>query len=629
MIPAITVAARLGSTRRLLAALAVASIALGLAAAGPAAAGEYTVVQCAPVNRGFDDARFDRTHGADYGFGKHCDDAAEANSLQVRSITSSQAGRSGRISWLAPEGTRLVGVDLQARLRRDAGHRARLVYLGAGGVTSGELASGSDEPSSFAGYAGRPAGGRAGFAALLGCEERDGCPQSDQARVWIRDIRLTLHDDVAPSVALSGSLFDLGWRRGSMALAAQMTDSGSGLRSAGVTVNGRAVGLDAVWGCATAPGSSLATRMQPCAGARSIGATLDTARAPFADGANVVRVCGRDFGSAPQTGCAQRLVFVDNAAPDASFAGPPPVEDPELIEAAAADEHSGLASAAIAYRPLEGGTWRTVPTSRSGSQLSARVDSAAEPPGRYLFRLTATDQAGNVTETSRDGSGREMVLEFPLKAPTDLDGSIEGPASVDYGERPRFQGVLRAGRGPAAAGETVVVSERFDPGSSPAVVDHRVQTDAAGRFELRLNAGPSRRIVVSYAGSRRLQPASSQAGRLIVGGQASLRLSARRVRAGRRVRFEGSVGRLGAALPAAGKLVELQVREAGGGRYRTVRQAVRTDGGGRLRSSYRFGRFYTSATVYRFRLKVTPEAGWPYRAPAFSPARRLKVVPRR
>ena len=430
-------------------------------------------------------------------------------------------------------------------------------------------------------------------------------------------------------MALSGSLLEAGWRRGKAGLTAQLTDAGSGLRSAAVTVNGRPAGLDAAWSCATAPGGVLAVKMQPCAIGRSIAATLDTARGPFADGANLVRVCGRDFGSAPLQGCAQRLVFVDNAAPRASFSGPPAVEDPELITASAADEHSGLASAAIAYRPLGGGAWRTLPTSRSGSALSARVDSAAEPPGRYLFRLTATDVAGNATSTTRDGSGREMVLEFPLKAPSSVGGAIEGRARVGYGERPLFRGMLRAGRGPVAAGETVVVSERFDEGSSPAVRDHRVRTGADGRFELRLSAGPSRRVLVTYAGSRRLQPSVSAASRLTVAGRADLRLSTRRVRAGRRVRFEGSVGHLGAALPAAGKLVELQVKEAGGGRYRTVRQAMRTDARGWLRSSYRFGRFYTTPTVYRFRLKVTPEAGWPYRAPTFSRAKRLKVVPGR
>lgn len=614
--------------RRLIAGLATAAVGFALAAEDTAMAGEYTVVQCAGAHRGYDDARFERTNGGDYGFGKHCEEAGEGNSLQVKSITSTPSGRSGQIAWLAPAGTWLVGVDVQARLRRDAGHRARLVFLGPGGVESGLLASGTDDASGFTQFSARPSGGRAGFAAQLSCEERAGCPQSDQARTWVRELRITLRDDVPPTVALSGSLFDPGWRRGRLSLAGQLSDVGSGLRSVSATVNGGPVGLDAVWGCAIAPGTAFATRLQPCTPSRGIAAELDTARAPFANGTNLVRVCGRDFGASPLQGCAQRSVLVDNAAPTAAFSGPPATEDPELIKAVAGDAHSGLATASIAYQPLAGGPWRALPTQRSGSALSARVDSAREPAGRYLFQITATDLAGNATASSRRLDGEEMVLEFPLKTATSASGAVAGPAKVGYGERPMFSGMLRAARGPAPAGQTVLVSERFDPGSTPAVLNHEVRTDQSGHFELQLSAGPSRQVVVSYPGSLRYQPSSSQPSRLTVGGQAGLKLSARRVRAGRRVRFEGSVGHLGAAVPVGGKLVELQAREGGKGRYRTVRQAVRTDGNGRLLSSYRFGRFYSAPTVYRFRLKVTPESGWPYRAPTFSPARRLKVMPR-
>jgi hypothetical protein len=44
---------------------------------------------------------------------------------------------------------------------------------------------------------------------------------------------------------------------------------------------------------------------------------------------------------------------------------------------------------------------------------------------------------------------------------------------------------------------------------------------------------------------------------------------------------------------------------------------------------YRFDRFYRRPTRFRFRVKVIPEAGWPYLAPALSRSRVLTVVPRR
>jgi hypothetical protein len=72
----------------------------------------------------------------------------------------------------------------------------------------------------------------------------------------------------------------------------------------------------------------------------------------------------------------------------------------------------------------------------------------------------------------------------------------------------------------------------------------------------------------------------------------------------------------------------LQVRERGKIRFRTVGDALHTDPRGRVRSAYRFGRFYQNPVRFQFRLKVTRQARWPYRAPIHSPPKELKVVPR-
>jgi hypothetical protein len=82
----------------------------------------------------------------------------------------------------------------------------------------------------------------------------------------------------------------------------------------------------------------------------------------------------------------------------------------------------------------------------------------------------------------------------------------------------------------------------------------------------------------------------------------------------------------GAQIPAGGKLVELQVRE-GARRWGTVKEAFSTRGDGRYSTSYRFGTFYSRPVTFRFRVKVTRENGWPYKAPVRSRARRVTVVP--
>ena len=92
--------------------------------------------------------------------------------------------------------------------------------------------------------------------------------------------------------------------------------------------------------------------------------------------------------------------------------------------------------------------------------------------------------------------------------------------------------------------------------------------------------------------------------------------------------FSGTIGRYGARLPEAGKLVELQVDGGGIRRPRTVRQAFRTDAGGRWRIRYGFDRFYSHPTRFRFRLKVMPESRWPYLGPVYSNRRELTVLPR-
>ena len=381
--------------------------------------------------------------------------------------------------------------------------------------------------------------------------------------------------------------------------------------------------------CAVIAGSAMVSRTQPCAGSQRVAATLDTAAPPFADGANLVTVCARDYGSDGAPGCTQQTVMVDNSPPALALAGIDR-SDPELIRAPVADGHSGVAGGALAYRPVGGGAWRELPTELVAGELRARVDSSSERPGRYLLRATASDVAGNVAATSAGADGKEMIVTFPLRDATRLGASIGGRDHfiAGYDERPRLVGKLRDERGRALAGESVEVLERFAGGSTLEPVSHVVRTDAHGRYSARVARGPSRRITVRYAGSPRRLPAVAEPVRLGVRGAATLKISSRRVRAGRRAVFSGTIGRYGARLPEAGKLVELQVSGGGIRRPRTVRQAFRTDARGRWRIRYGFDRFYSHPTRFRFRLKVTPESRWPYLGPVYSTRRALTVVPR-
>lgn len=232
-----------GANMRVAAAV-LSLLAIALLALDPdaASAGRYEVVQCDRANRAFTDADFDRVNGGDYGFLYRCEEDEDANSLQIRSITGAPQGRSGRISWTAPAETRIVGVDLEARMRNDAGHQARLSFFDAAGNESGRIATGTDSAGTFEPY-GRNLedGGRQSFGASLTCVERDGCQASDQARNWIRSIDLTLEDRTPPKIVAGGSLIAGGWKRAGGGLSAVATDAGSGVRSFDIRVNGTAV----------------------------------------------------------------------------------------------------------------------------------------------------------------------------------------------------------------------------------------------------------------------------------------------------------------------------------------------------------------------------------------------------
>ncbi len=354
------------------------------------------------------------------------------------------------------------------------------------------------------------------------------------------------------------------------------------------------------------------------------------AHAPFTDGANALRVCAYDYGSGGAPGCVNRTIHVDNAAPELAFSDRRDRDDPELIRAAAADRHSGLAAGTIAYRPRAGGAWRELPTRLAGGHLQARVDSSSEPPGAYLFRAFAADRAGNRSISTSRADGSAMVVDFPLRERTRLRASIGGRrrAEAGYRSRPVLEAVLRDGEGEPVGDQEVELTERFAPGSSLAPVGRTLTTDGRGRIRARLSRGPSRTVAVGYAGSRRYLGAAADPVVLAVRGSARLDPIPRRVRAGRRVVFAGRIGVYGTAMPH-GKLIELQVRGGGVPRFRTVGRAFRTDSRGRWRMRYRFDRFYSEPTRFRFRLRVSRERHWPYLTPTVSRMRDLVVRPRR
>ena len=187
--------------------LVLCMIALLIACVAPSSAARRPVRRrpVRPLNREFADARFDQVNGGDYGFLYRCEEDEDANALQIRPITGSPKGgtggspgrrRPGRGSW--PPTSR--------RGRNDAGHEARLSFLGDRDEEVGRIATGSDGATGFERYVRELGdGGRAGFAATLACTAGSGCAASDRAKAWLRSVRLTIDDRRAPAPVVGGS----------------------------------------------------------------------------------------------------------------------------------------------------------------------------------------------------------------------------------------------------------------------------------------------------------------------------------------------------------------------------------------------------------------------------------------
>jgi hypothetical protein len=616
------------------AAAARMAIALGLmlgiciAAAGPASADDatYTVVKCGELNRTLSEARV--AVNPQYAVRRLCADAPSEFSTRIESIGGAGHGRWGAVRWQAPEATAFTGVRLQARLRRDAGHRSRVFMAQADGRETVRVATGEDDPTGWKPV--RWDGPRQEqFVASLDCQRTPDCPQSDAAKTWIREIQLELVDYANPTVAATGTMYSGEWLTGTQRVEAQLADAGSGLTDATVQVNGSELTLLAFECPGAIVASVSAESMSPChASADFTPVEPSTNSPPFHDGQNTVSVCAHDF--AGNETCDERTVRVDNTPPTVAFADLQDPEDPELIRAVVGDATSGLSTGQISFRAVGHEPWRPLDTQLVGGELRARVDSAAEVSGEYEFMAVAVDVAGNTESTTLREDGLPKRLDFPLRSGVELTAAIKpgGSKRVDirYGKRARVVGTLIGRDGEPLGGQEIDVVERFPDG---ALIERRlttVRSNARGGWRTRLRAGPSRSVSASFAGTPRYLGAQASGGRVSVSTKASFKVSRARVPEGNDVVFKGKVRSRGARIPRGGKLLELQVRQRAG-RWITVREAFRTRSSGRYRMRYRFGRFYAFDTRFRFRVKIAREADWPYR-PVKSRPRSVTVLAR-
>jgi hypothetical protein len=313
----------------------------------------------------------------------------------------------------------------------------------------------------------------------------------------------------------------------------------------------------------------------------------------------------------------------DPEPPELGFEDPSS-SDPTLVSVLVTDKVSGPAGGQIELSAEGSGIWHALPTRRDGSRLVARIDDAGFPAGSYVLRATAHDQAGNQNVTGLRLDGRPMAVTLPLRIPTSVTAGVLARRTIRSrdGRRARHRrGVLvpRArvpfGRAVRIAGRVTTRDRRPLPGAEVRVLSRNstapeqvlavLRTNQRGRYTYVVRASATSVLRVLYAGTATTLPSQREVA-LLVPAASTIASRPRRVRNGQAVSFAGSLRSL--PLPAAGKLVELQVVLSG--RWQTFR-TVRTDGDGRWRVRYRFRRS-CGFILYRFRARLPAEAGYPF-----------------
>jgi hypothetical protein len=315
----------------------------------------------------------------------------------------------------------------------------------------------------------------------------------------------------------------------------------------------------------------------------------------------------------------------DPTPPTASIA-PENTDDPTQIHVLASDDVSSVVGGEVEIQRDGENMWRPLPTSVVGDGLRATLDDSQFADGKYRIRARVVDAAGNERSTSQTTDAHAASVVLPLRIKTRLAvGRVSRVrARSSRGRKPRYRRVVnmkpRAGYGrtirlhgrlttpganPVAAGPVEIWEQLSLPGA-PWTPIASLATSKTGRFTYNALRGPSRLVEFRYGGTATIRPRTSTVS-LLVRGSTSFDVDRHRVRNGEDVEFRGHVR--GRPLPAAGKLVELQVFTRD--RWRTFAQPRADAATGRWNYRYRF-ESVRGTQHFRFRARVRKETGYPY-----------------
>lgn len=362
-------------------------------------------------------------------------------------------------------------------------------------------------------------------------------------------------------------------------------------------------------------------------------------------GVFTLRIWLRDeAGNADSSSAVEIPMRLDDVPPGIAFEpvpDPAGAELPATVSARVSDEHSGAAKGQIAYRRVNAEHWIDLPSKLeegevAGSARLVAVVPGSLEPGTYVFRADAEDAAGNTASTTRRADGTEMALRKvppPVGPSRPAAGQGDGSraaqraktrlfaelrwrkrrgqsVTVPFGAGASLSGRLLNTVGAGLGGRRLRATSRPSHGALARRQVEIVRTGPRGGFKLALQAGPSRRITISFAGEQGLDAARRPGLSLRVRGSAILNATPRNLRNGQSVSLWGRVRTRGTPVPRRGKLVAIQYFESDSRLWRPV-LVTRSNHSGRFRARYRF-RYITGTARIRLRAVVLAEERWPY-----------------
>jgi len=470
--------------------VALALLALVVLMPALARAGNYVVAECSPgLNSDAPDAGYSYS-SSHYQPAVDCTPGGPG--LSVRHTLGS--GETGTVqgafgAWVfqAPAGTYIVGGSVFYRLATESGQHGFLAVS----PDSGEGTAFAVTNDNQGHETGIPPGPSRYLVIRLECtqpNEGNRCvgPASG-ASASAKQIRIALADVSQPTLIEGGSLFSGAELRGPQTVDVGATDQGGGIQSIQISVNGQAAaGDDFSAGCNPLPGA-LTSRMVPCPLSAEKTYTLDTAEAPFKEGANTVSVCAYDYAQTgtPNGVCHSHEILVNNLCPASSVAG------------------ASRITAGFAGNKL---TERTLPFRHKALIRGRLLDAAGQPvrgaqvciqahtdlPGRafHLAATTTTNENGGWSYKTNRGPSRLFRIAYRY-------GSFETGEALALHIRSRSTLHLSTHRtpihkkvyftgelpGPSCAGRTAYVTVTV-PGAKRKVIVKQGTTDPLCHFRV-------------------------------------------------------------------------------------------------------------------------------------------------